>query len=125
MGRGDPDDDKAPRGLFAHAPNTGAVLSGPGDDQLPAEPTYVKLMPDYGADVPLWGVPWQNLNLGAPLLARLRAWQAQFDAHFHYARGWDDGRIADEWRAEREQLAVELRSAVGPDIEVQVDSWPD
>lgn len=61
---------------FAYAPNTGAVFAvGQGKGQPPTEPTYVKLMPDYSAEMPLWGMPWKDLDLNPALIDRLRAWQ--------------------------------------------------
>ena len=98
------DDD---RHYFAYAPNTGAVFAvGQGTGQPPAELNYVKLMPDYSAEMPLWGMPWKDLNLDPALIDRLRAWQRQFDDHFHYERGWDDADIATAWRIERECLPM-------------------
>lgn len=117
------DDD---RHYFAYAPNTGAVFAvGQGTGQPPAELNYVKLMPDYSAEMPLWGMPWKDLNLDPALIDRLRAWQRQFDDHFHYERGWDDADIATAWRFEREVLADALRDSVGPSIEVRADPWPE
>lgn len=110
----------------AYAPNTGVVLSaGQRQGQPPAEPTYVKLMPDYSAEMPLWGMPWTELNLDPTLINRLRTWQRQFDDHFHYERGWDDAEIATAWRIEREMLADALRDSVVPSIEVRVHPWPE
>ena len=110
---------------YACAPNTGAVFSGSGTGQPPAEATYVKLMPDYSVDVPLWGIPWRNLQLDPALIERLRAWQARFEDHFDHEQGWDDTDVVSAWRVERERLADALRRALGPEIEVQVHPWPE
>ncbi|MCZ2261637.1 hypothetical protein [Isoptericola sp. QY 916] len=132
----------APRsGWYAYAPLSGAVFvpradAGPWPDSpLPSPPASpedlvtVRLMNDYGADWPLW--PKHALELpaaveesvGEALGARLRAWAATFDRHYHYLHGWDDRGVAAAHRAEGESLRDALAAVLPEPWRVELDYW--
>ena len=91
----------------------------------------IKLMPDYGCDVPLWGGGGQldiedcrQLGLSVGLIERLVAWQSEFDASFDWERGWSKNPAAREpWRAQADALAADLRGEL-PAVGLVVDLWP-
>ena len=98
----------------------------PSDDDLGWDeplPRVIRLSPDYGAPLPLWGegfgnIAWQYTKFPPELLDRLAAWQQAFDAHWES----DDGR--DGWASQAEALAADVRAALGGHAEVVVDLWP-
>jgi len=52
----------------------------------------VRFSPDYSADLPLWGISWDDPNLPRDLLVRLTEWQVTFDTHFDPYTGWDSSQ---------------------------------
>jgi hypothetical protein len=87
----------------------------------------VKLMNDYGVDWPLWGrdgLAYEGEWLISPELStRLKAWAANFNAHFHYERGWDGTAKCQEHRTEGISLHQLLSDELGQDFDVTVDLW--
>jgi hypothetical protein len=81
-------------------------------------------MPDYSADLPLWGRDWEPLNLPPYLLDRLAQWQDDFDAHFDSFGGWKSNDARYRWSREALRLETELREALPDDVELEVDFWP-
>jgi hypothetical protein len=104
----------------------------PSDDDLgwdEALPRVIRLSPDYGADLPLWGegfgnIAWQFTKLPPQLLDRLAAWQQDFDNNYHYQAGWRSAAIRDRWAHQATELAAGLRAALGARAELTVDLWP-
>jgi hypothetical protein len=85
----------------------------------------VKLMPEYGVDVPLWPRSEETDDLVPPeLLQRLIVWQEQFDASFHWESGWADRQTRVDWAAEATALEGLLRDALPPGVTLVVDLWP-
>ncbi len=112
----------------------GAADTGAGIGQsarMSAEPLdRVKLMPEYGCDVPLWADgnldidDCRRLGLSVGLIDRLVAWQSEFDASFEFELAWSKNPAAREpWRAAAEVLAADLRREL-PAVAITVDLWP-
>jgi hypothetical protein len=81
-------------------------------------PDVITLAPDYGAPLPLWGygfgnLAWQYTKFSPALLDRLAAWQQEFDAHYHYAHGWNSHQTGDQWTQQGEDLAADVRRELG------------
>jgi hypothetical protein len=81
-------------------------------------PDVVTLAPDYGAELPLWGkgfgnIAWQYTKFSPALLDRLAAWQQDFDARYHWDRGWESDEIRDRWASQAEDLAADVRAELG------------
>ena len=128
-------------GWCAYAPLSGTVFvprtdAGPWPDsplppreRTPEDEVTVRLMNDDGGDWPLW--PKRALELPAivedavdeALGARLRAWAATFDRHYHYLHGWDDRAVAAAHRAEGESLRDALAAVLPEPWRVELDYW--
>ncbi len=85
-------------------------------------------MSDYTAESPLWDrqgmVEPEDRGLSAELAASLRSWEAHFEAHFDHESGWDS-EAARRWYADQvEGLASQLRTELGPDVELELVLWP-
>jgi len=104
----------------------------PSDDDLGWDeplPGVIRLSPDYGADLPLWGagfgnIAWQFTKFPPELLDRLAAWQRDFDDNFHYEAGWRSAAIRDRWAHQVIGLAADVQAALGTRAELAVDLWP-
>ena len=81
-------------------------------------------MPDYAADLPLWGLDWSNPPLPQDLLRDLAQWQDDFNATFEPEDGWPDVDTRDRWAHHAEGLVARLRAALPPGVELTVDLWP-
>ena len=78
----------------------------------------VRLMNDYGCDVPLWGATAEELGLSDALVEELRAWQRFFDERCHWEHGWrgagdaethaSEGRRLRRWVQAEAHVPVEL-----------------
>jgi hypothetical protein len=84
-------------------------------------PTQVKLMPEYGAELPLWLCEWWDLELDPELLDALADWQATFDGRFDPSGGWLDPSARDRWAVDARLLVERLRQALPAEIELVVD----
>jgi hypothetical protein len=85
----------------------------------------LKLMPEYGVDVPLWPRSDDtDAMIPAELLQRLIRWQASFDESFHYDRGWRNVETRETWGHEARLLEKRLRQALPHDVQLVVDLWP-
>ena len=120
-------DGRHVRLVRAHSPLSGE--SGLSHVQvLPAEssgPPSVRLSPDYGAPSPLWPLSDAPDALGPEaLLARLVAWQQDFDANFRWDSGWQSNEAKARWAAEAAVLVGDLRMALAGKAELVVDLWP-
>jgi hypothetical protein len=112
-------------GIWAYAPTSGHWKHFPDADPAlwnQVERT-IKLMPEYSVEIPLWG-PWQELDLSATLLSRLRRWQEFFDESFRWDSGWASSTARDRWASEAEAVEEELRREVGDRADVVVNLWP-
>lgn len=88
-------------------------------------PTSVRLMPEYSAPSPLWPLSdATDALVPKPLLARLIAWQQDFDANFRWNSGWQSQEARTRWANEAETLEAELREALRGKAELTVDLWP-
>lgn len=92
-------------------------------------PEVIVLMPDYDAELPLWGERWGNVDwhftrFSRELLDRLAAWQREFDDNFHWESGWRSASVRDRWASEAEDLATAVRTELGARSELVVDLWP-
>jgi hypothetical protein len=115
---------------FAYAPPTGYAF-GTYEEEDPevaaARERSIRLAPDYGATLPLWGRALHRLDvddLDASLLEALRAWQADFDREFHYQRGWSSDVARWRWADAAIDLEERLRLALPPWVELEVNLWP-
>lgn len=93
---------------------------------MPSRVERLKLMPDYGVDVPLWaGVSnWEDLELPEHLIDRLRSWQADFDDGYRVGFGWLSSDRREAWARESERIIELLREHLDPQIDLVVDLWP-
>lgn len=116
-----------PTGWFAYAPGTGARFLGEGSAPAPTHGTTVRLMPEYGVDVPLWGGDWETLALSDSLLADLVKWQAEFDETFSPSSRADRSQwvaIKARWEQDAQSLAARIRREIPPHFELVIDLWP-
>lgn len=95
----------------------------PTDDGLDTD-TAVTLMPEYGVELPLWGMDWWRLGLTPELLNALADWQEQFNAGFEPDAGWRDGGDSSAWERRATELVEALRSELPPTISLTVNLWP-
>ena len=102
----------------------GSVRRADADDIEARERAPLRLMPDYAADLPLWGRSPEQLRLSSWLLDRLALWQDEFDRNFDPFSGWTTPEARDKWSREADRLARELRAALPDEIELEVDLWP-
>ena len=91
-------------------------------------PDVITLAPDYSAELPLWGegfgnIAWQYTKFSPELLDRLAAWQREFDAHYHWDRGWESDEIRDQWASEAADLAADVRTELGTRARLVVKLW--
>ena len=84
----------------------------------------LKLMPEYACEMPLWNCHWRDLNLSPGLLARLAAWQRQFDMNFHYEDGWMEDSEREAWTLESVLLVEGLKKQLPRSVILEVDLWP-
>jgi hypothetical protein len=88
-------------------------------------PERVRLMPEYGVDVPLWPRSGDTDALvPSDLLERLVRWQRAFDANFDHMTGWDDDQVREQWAEEAERLVEEIRHQLPVGYVLDVDLWP-
>jgi hypothetical protein len=88
-------------------------------------PPSVRLTPDYGAPSPLWPLSdATDALVPESLLARLVAWQQDFDSNFRWDSGWQSNEAKFRWAAEAAVLEADLRVALEGTAELTVDLWP-
>ena len=92
-------------------------------------PPVIVLSLDYMADLPLWGkgcgdIDWRLTKFPPEVLDRLAAWQQEFDDNYHYQTGWRSAAIRDRWAHQANDLAAEIRAALGTRTDLVVDLWP-
>jgi hypothetical protein len=91
-------------------------------------PEVIELSPEYSADLPLWGecgaIAWQRTKFSPQLLDRLAAWQQDFDANFHWDKGWRSAQTRDRWARQAEVLAADVRAELGNRARLTVRLWP-
>jgi hypothetical protein len=80
-------------------------------------------MPEYGAEMPLWGRDAERVDLDPSLSERLGAWQSDFDPNFRVDKGWKSVEVRDRWAEQGVQLEADLREAI-PGVKLKVDLWP-
>jgi hypothetical protein len=73
----------------------------------------IRMAPDYGVEVPLWPQADETAALvPEDLLQRLMAWQAFWESHHDYERGWDSEDARTSWRKDGAVLAAEVKNAL-------------
>jgi hypothetical protein len=101
-------------------PHTGERFSS-----IELAPARVKLMPEYGVDIPLWPRADSTDSLvPAELLRRLESWQTDFDDNFLAESGWKTEEAKGRWALQAVTLKVELRADLAGKTEREVDLWP-
>jgi hypothetical protein len=71
------------------------------------------MAPDYGVEVPLWPQADEtDALIPEELLRKLTAWQAYWETHHAFERGWDSEESRTQWREEGRVLASEVRKAL-------------
>lgn len=88
-------------------------------------PDVIRLSPDYGVELPLWGdgfgnISWQYTKFSPGWLDRLAAWQREFDRDFHYETGWSSDEARDRWVSKAEALAADVQAELGTRSRVEV-----
>jgi hypothetical protein len=96
----------------------------PPIDDDPDPITTLKLMPDYGVELPLWGADWWQLGLSPRLLDDLADWQEQFNNDFRSETGWTNDQLAADWARRADELAAALRDELPATIPLAVNLWP-
>jgi hypothetical protein len=96
------------------------------DEPLPG---VIVVTLEYGAELPLWGEGWGNIDwrftkFSPELLDRLAAWQRAFDENYDYETGWRSDAAKDRWAHDANDLATDLRVALGTRAELVVNLWP-
>ena len=91
-------------------------------------PYMITLAPDYGAELPLWGggfgnIDWRFTKFSPELLDRLAAWQREFDAHHHWEHGWESDEARDQWSSQVDELAASVRAELGTRSRLLVKPW--
>jgi hypothetical protein len=81
-------------------------------------------MPDYSADLPLWGGALSQLDLPARLLDELGDWQQEFDDNFDPHTGWSSEVIKSTWAQRAVTLEMDLRAEIDGRANLSVDLWP-
>jgi hypothetical protein len=99
---------------------------GDWDEPLPG---VIVLTLEYGAELPLWGEPWGNIDwhftkFSPELLDRLAAWQLVFDENYDYETGWRSDAAQDRWAHDANDLVTDLRAALGTRAELVMNLWP-
>jgi hypothetical protein len=92
-------------------------------------PKLVILSPDYSAQLPISSegsgqISWRATEFSPELLDRLADWQNEFDANFHWEKGWRSEKALARWAQEANDLAAELRRVLGSRAELVVNLWP-
>jgi hypothetical protein len=81
-------------------------------------------MPDYSADLPLWGSALIQLDLPARLLDELGDWQQEFDDNFDPHTGWSSEVTKSAWAQRAVSLEMDLRAEIDGKATLSVDLWP-
>ena len=103
----------------------GDMNTSDGGDRPQRPPSKVRLSPDYNAPSPLWpSSDATHALVTESLLARLVAWQEEFDANFRWDSGWQSNKAKFRWAAEAAVLEADLRKALAGKAELTVDLWP-
>jgi hypothetical protein len=84
----------------------------------------LRLMPEYTADLPLWGSVLSDLKLSGKLLDELAVWQQQFDDNFDPFSRWSSEDVKAEWAARAVVLELDLRIEIKGRAVLEVDLWP-
>ncbi|WP_157156456.1 tetratricopeptide repeat protein [Diaminobutyricimonas sp. LJ205] len=87
----------------------------------------IRLMNDYGAEVPLWDdgglADSGSLPLSDELIERLKAWAAQFEQCMDPQTGWREAALVEAHRAEAHALREAVAHALGADFHVVLLLW--
>lgn len=96
-------------------------------DHGAAGPIPVRLMNEYSVAWPLWNLDGfaeeGTLPVSPALAARLRAWAAFFEDHFHWETGWDGAGRGAPHAAEGRELRRLLVDELGPGYDVTLSLW--
>lgn len=88
----------------------------------------LRLMPDYGAEWPLWTVDGmvdpKTLGLSEELADDLRVWQELFDANFDPERGWVSVHARQCFRALGRRIYSRLVLETGNAFKIDKRNWP-
>jgi hypothetical protein len=87
-------------------------------------PPHVCFSPDYGAELPLFGLWPEGTLLPEDLDRDLRSWQQQFDENFDVKSGWTSSEVRDRWAVKATTLATRLKAVLGEGVLFEVDLWP-
>ena len=99
------------------------MANGGSRSEMP--PSTVRLSPDYSAPSPLWpSSDATDALVSTTLLARLVAWQKDFDSNFRWDSGWRSDKAKFRWAAEAAALEADLRRELAGKAELTVDLWP-
>jgi hypothetical protein len=97
----------------------------PHDWFADGDPVVIQLMPDYGADVPLFPQSdYTDALVPEDLLAKLIRWQSEFLSNYHVDSGWRSPEARDRWADEAVPLEAALREALEGKADLVVDLWP-
>ena len=108
----------------------GTLSRGTHTVGVPPNKQHVRLMSDYMAGWPLWGLSTvvedtpDEERLSPALSEALYAWEELFERHFRWDTGWDNDAAAKQYQDQAVPLVERLRLELGPEIEVVADLWP-
>lgn len=105
--------------------NRSDKTDGPHDWFEEGEPVVIRLMPEFGVDVPLF--PQSDFTealVPEDLLAKLISWQGQFLDNYVFETGRRSPDARDRFAADAGPLETALREALQGKAELEVDLWP-
>ncbi|MBI4941665.1 MAG: hypothetical protein HY830_13040 [Actinobacteria bacterium] len=80
----------------------------------------VRLMSDYGCDVPLWGATPEDLGLSDALVEELRDWRRFFEERCHWEDGWRGAGDAEHYASEGRRLRRWVQAEAGVPVELDL-----
>lgn len=98
--------------------------AGWAPSELDPSVEWIKFMPDYGADLPLWNLSWAKPPFDHDLLDDLADLQDAFDNEFDAYDGWASDEARERWAARAAQLVERVREALPSRVRLEVDLWP-
>jgi hypothetical protein len=89
------------------------------------QPVVIRLMPEYGTDIPLFPrSDFTDVLVPEELMGKLMRWQEVFLENFYWEKGWRSREVRDRWAADAVPLEAELRNTLAGKADLVVDLWP-
>lgn len=82
----------------------------------------IRISPDYATRWPIWDADDDDtentLQITDELRGEISAWNAEWEAHFHYLTGWDSRDRRDAWVRWGEEVVGKLQRELGEAAEI-------